>query len=228
MTKYNVAWRGAEPHGVTAWRSTACCSTTVGRKAPQPEERCPQGCSSSSPRSSQDRQTPQRRRSEQGAARNTMAEARHDTAWRGMMGRTEYRGTRGIREAQRTVKRPRDAGQSRDLNKGGTPPDLAWRSTACQITARRSAAWKKTRGPGPRGKALHGKTSQDAMAKLRGAKLAQRHGAAWHIAARCRPYEETKGGRPESRDAHRTVTIDVIQSRGQSQQRGTVVWNKEV
>ena len=126
-----------------------------------------------------------------------------------MAGRTEYRGTRGIREAQRTVKRPRDAGQSRDLKKGRKPPDLAWRSPARRSTAR------KTRGPGPcgtapRGKAQHGAGRHGKI--LRGAKLAQWRGAAWHIAARCRPHEETKGGRPESRDAHRTINVTIDRS----------------
>ena len=55
--RYITAWRRNAWRKTTwrntAWRSTACC------KAPQPEkERCPQG-RSSSPRNSQDRQTPQ-------------------------------------------------------------------------------------------------------------------------------------------------------------------------
>ena len=84
--------------------------------------------------------------------------------------RTEFRETQGIREAQRTVKCPNDAGQSRDA---------AWRSPAWRSAAWRSTAWNRAVRP------RLGETNGIGEGRpMRGSRPTTRHGKAWHGMAR--------------------------------------------
>ena len=148
--------QGAARHS-KAWRSsvlqhdgrTQSTPTGEGAMPPGPQQQQPDKLTRLSKRPNDAGQrrltgppTAQRRRSERRAARNTMAETRHE-AWHGM---SRHDGKDGIPryprnpQSSKDRQRPRDAGQSRDPKKGGTPLDAAWRSTAWRSTAWRSTA----------------------------------------------------------------------------------------